>query len=46
MKKWVSILILCLLLSGCSWTNFRKMIDDMDWERDDQTVQVFDPSPN
>jgi hypothetical protein len=40
MKKWLAIALLFLFLSGCSFSTFRKWFDEMDWERDDETVKI------
>jgi hypothetical protein len=44
MKKLVLVLMLLvvLFLSGCSWSKLWKWFDEMDWERDDQTVHIVD----
>jgi hypothetical protein len=42
MKKWLIVLLTLLMLSGCSFNKVWKWIDEMDWERDDQTVHVVD----
>jgi hypothetical protein len=42
MRKWIALLLLLLLLSGCSTRSFWKWIDEMDWERTDQTVSIVD----
>jgi hypothetical protein len=40
MKKLFLIMLAALLLSGCSMGKVMKWINEMDWERDDQTIQV------
>ena len=40
MKKWLPVAIALLMLSGCSWNKVWKWIDQMEWERDDQTVRI------
>jgi hypothetical protein len=42
MKKWLIVLLALLMLSGCALNKVWKWIDEMDWERDDQTVHVTD----
>jgi hypothetical protein len=44
MKRLMLVLTLlaALLLSGCSWNKVMKWIDQMDWERDDQTIRIVD----
>ncbi|MBI5250920.1 MAG: hypothetical protein HY912_15640 [Desulfomonile tiedjei] len=42
MKKWLVISVALLMLSGCSFKKAWKWIDEMDWERDDQTISVVD----
>jgi uncharacterized lipoprotein len=42
MKKWTVLILFLLILSGCSWKNFMKWFDKMEWERDDQTVRIVD----
>jgi len=42
MKKWLLVVIALLMLSGCSWSKVWKWIDEMEWERDDQTVRIVD----
>ena len=41
-KKWMLVIVLFLLLSGCSWTKVMKWFDDMELERDDQTIRIID----
>ncbi|MDQ7782387.1 MAG: hypothetical protein RDU20_05900 [Desulfomonilaceae bacterium] len=41
MKKWLLIALTLLLMSGCSLTKMWRWIDEMDWERDDQTIRVM-----
>ncbi len=43
MKKCIALMVIGLLISGCSWNNLRKFIDDMEWERDDQTISIVLP---
>ncbi|MEW6348405.1 MAG: hypothetical protein AB1646_05050 [Thermodesulfobacteriota bacterium] len=43
MKKCIALMAICLLISGCSWNSLRKFIDQMDWERDDQTIRAVYP---
>jgi len=40
MRKWLLLLIAILLLSGCSFRQAWKWLDNMDWERDDQTIRI------
>lgn len=42
MKKWLIVLITLLMLSGCSFTKAWKWFEEMEWERDDQTVRVVE----
>ncbi len=42
MKKLLLMILVTLMLSGCSWHKVKKWIDEMEWERDDQTVRVVD----
>lgn len=42
MKRWILVALFVILLSGCSWDKVIKWIDEMDWERDDQTVHITD----
>ncbi|MGO9566530.1 MAG: lipoprotein [Desulfomonilaceae bacterium] len=42
MKKWLLIALILVILSGCSWNQVWKWIDEMDYERDDQTVRIVD----
>jgi hypothetical protein len=42
MKKWVVIVLLAVLLSGCSWQKVKKFFDETDWERSDRTIRVMD----
>ncbi len=37
MKKWLLVALTLAMLSGCSWNKVWKWIDEMEWERDDQT---------
>ncbi|MEJ2716231.1 MAG: hypothetical protein P8182_03700 [Deltaproteobacteria bacterium] len=41
-KKWMVILIVFLLLSGCSWNKVIKWFDEMEVERNDETIRVID----
>lgn len=36
------MLLVALFLSSCSWNKVMKWFDDMDWERDDQTIRIVD----
>jgi hypothetical protein len=40
MKKWIALALLVLLLSGCSFSRVWKFFDEMDYERDDKTIQI------
>lgn len=44
MKRVVLVLTLLatLFLSSCSWNSVIKWFDQMDWERDDQTIRIVD----
>jgi hypothetical protein len=44
MKRVVLVftLLAVLLLSSCSWNKVMKWIDQVDWERDDQTIRIVD----
>jgi uncharacterized lipoprotein YajG len=42
MKKWLLIALALVMLSGCAMNKVWKWIDDMDYERDDQTVRIVD----
>jgi hypothetical protein len=42
MKKWVLMVIAVLIMSGCSWNKMWKWIDEMEWEREDQTIRIVD----
>ncbi|MGB6064460.1 MAG: lipoprotein [Desulfomonilaceae bacterium] len=42
MKKWLLVALTLVLLSSCSWSKLLQRINDMDWERDDQTVRIVD----
>ena len=42
MKKWVILVLMMAVLSGCSWKKAVKWFDEMEWERDDRTVTVVD----
>jgi uncharacterized protein YjcR len=42
MKKLFLVVLATLILSGCSWNKVKKWIDEMEWERDDQTVRIVD----
>lgn len=40
MKKWLAVALLLLFLSGCSFSKVWKWMDEMDWEREDETVKI------
>jgi hypothetical protein len=40
MKKLIALALLVLLLSGCSFSRVWKFFDEMDYERDDKTIQI------
>ncbi|MEW6137649.1 MAG: lipoprotein [Thermodesulfobacteriota bacterium] len=40
MKKWLIIALALMFLSGCSFSKFWKWFDEMEWERDDETVKI------
>ncbi|MFA6224319.1 MAG: hypothetical protein WC647_18620 [Desulfomonilaceae bacterium] len=42
MKKWFLILIATFLIASCSFNRAWKWIEDVDWERDDQTIRIVD----
>lgn len=42
MRKLLLVALTVLLLSGCSFHNVWKWLDQADWERDDQTIRVVD----
>jgi uncharacterized lipoprotein len=42
MKKWLLIALTLVILSGCSWNKVWKWFDEMEFERDDQTVRIVD----
>lgn len=42
MRKWLLLLIAILLLSGCSFRQVWKWWDNLEWERDDQTIRIVD----
>jgi uncharacterized lipoprotein YajG len=42
MKKWLVILLATFLIAGCSFSRAWKWIEEMDWERDDQTIKIVD----
>jgi hypothetical protein len=42
MKKLLLAALVMLLLSGCSINKIWKWIDEMEWERDDQTIRIVD----
>lgn len=41
MKKWLLVTLAVLLISGCSLSKFWKWVDEMEWEREDQTIKVM-----
>ena len=45
MKKWLILALALILISGCSFKKVWKWIDEMEWERDDQTVRIVDFLP-
>jgi uncharacterized protein YcfL len=42
MKKWLLVVFTVLLLSGCSLNKLWKWFDEMEWEREDETIRVVD----
>jgi uncharacterized protein YcfL len=42
MKKLFLVFLAILMLSGCSWHKAKKWFEEMEWERDDQTVHMMD----
>jgi hypothetical protein len=40
MKKWLLLVLVIVLMSGCSWRKAWEWIDKMEWERDDQTISI------
>jgi hypothetical protein len=42
MKKLLLVALAVLFLSGCSVSQAWKWIDEMDWEREDQTIRIVD----
>jgi hypothetical protein len=42
MKKWLLIGLTLVILSGCSWNKVWKWFDELEFERDDQTVRIVD----
>jgi len=40
MKKWLLVALIVLFLSGCAFDSVWKWIDEMDFERDDQTINI------
>jgi len=41
MKKWLLVALIVLFLSGCAFDSVWKWIDEMDFERDDQTISIM-----
>jgi hypothetical protein len=42
MKKWLIALIVLVTLSGCSFSKAWKWFEELEWERDDQTVRIVE----
>lgn len=42
MKKWIAIVLVLMSLSGCSWQKTMKWLDELNWERDDETIRIVD----
>jgi hypothetical protein len=42
MKKWLVMIVATLLITGCAFDRAWKWLDNMDWERDDQTIKIVD----
>ncbi|MBI5572453.1 MAG: membrane lipoprotein lipid attachment site-containing protein [Desulfomonile tiedjei] len=42
MKKLLLAALVMFLLSGCSINKIWKWVDEMEWERDDQTIRIVD----
>ncbi|AFM24371.1 Prokaryotic membrane lipoprotein lipid attachment site [Desulfomonile tiedjei] len=45
MKKWLVLALALIMISGCSTKKIWKWIDEMEWERDDQTIRIMDFLP-
>jgi uncharacterized protein YcfL len=42
MRKWLLMVVATLLITGCSFDRVQKWLDNMEWERDDQTINIVD----
>lgn len=42
MKKWVVLVLVAALVSGCSWQKVKKWLDEAEWEREDRTIRIID----
>lgn len=42
MKKWLIIALCTLLLTGCSWNKILRWFENLEFEREDQTVRIVD----
>lgn len=42
MKKLLVVALATLILSGCSLNKIKKWIDEMEYEREDETVRIVD----
>ncbi|MGC8602672.1 MAG: hypothetical protein ACP5VS_03165 [Desulfomonilaceae bacterium] len=40
MKKWLLVIVVTFLVASCSFERAVKWIEDIDWERDDQTIKM------
>jgi len=40
MKKWIAIIFVLMFLSGCSWQKAMKWFDDLQWERENETIRI------
>ncbi|MCL5124865.1 MAG: hypothetical protein M1511_10285 [Deltaproteobacteria bacterium] len=40
MQKWLLIIVATFLIMGCSFERAVKWIENIDWERDDQTIKI------
>ncbi len=45
MKRWIIVALMLIVLTSCSFNRVWKWIDEMEWEREDQTIKIMRFTP-